>query len=136
MHTILIIDDDADFRDACKLILESAGFAVSEAGDPEEGLKKVQAEKPDLVILDVLMPCDYEGFELARRIREELGMTGLPILMLSAVHDIKETPYRFEPSESYLPVQAFLDKPVAPETLVRKVQDMLGTHREEPEEPL
>lgn len=136
MCTILIIDDDADMREACRLVLESAGFPVSEAADPAEGLNKVQTEKPDLVILDVLMPRDYEGFEVARRIREELGMTDLPILMLSAVHDVKETPYRFEPSEPYLPVQAFLDKPVAPETLLRKVQDMLGTHRQEPEEPL
>ncbi|MFO7973856.1 MAG: response regulator [Candidatus Hydrogenedentota bacterium] len=136
MCTILIIDDDADFRDACKLILESAGFAVAEADDPEEGLKKVEAENPDLVILDVLMPREYEGFEVARRIREELGMHDVPILMLSAVHDVKKTPYRFEPSQPYLPVQAFLDKPVAPETLLRKVQDMLGTHRHEPEEPL
>ena len=136
MRKILIIDDDADYRNACRLVLESGDFAVSEAGSPEEGLSKVVAEKPDLVILDVLMPRDYEGFEVARRIREELKLTTLPILMLSAVHDVKETPYHFEPREPYLPVQAFLDKPVAPETLLRKVQDMLGTHRQEPEEPL
>jgi CheY-like chemotaxis protein len=136
MSKILIIDDDVDFRATCRLVLESAGLEVSEAGDPKQGLKKVQAEKPDLVILDVLMPNQYEGFDVARQIREELNMKALPILMLSAVHDVKETPYRFEPNPTYLPVEAFLDKPVPPEALVRKVKEMLGIHREIPEEPL
>jgi len=136
MPKILIIDDDADFRDACRVVLESADFDVSEANGPEKGLEKVQAEKPDLVILDALMPEEYEGFEVARRIREKLNMRTLPILMLSAVHDVKKTPYRFTPNETYLPVDAFLDKPAVPEALLRKVREMLGLHRETPEEPL
>lgn len=133
---ILIIDDDADFCEASRLLLEQAGFEVAAAPDPESGLTKVQSEKPDLVILDVLMPSQFEGFDVALKIREDLGMKTLPILMLSAVHDMKKTPYRFEPDLSYLPVQAFLDKPVPPETLVRKVGEMLGVHREMTEEPL
>lgn len=136
MRKILIIDDDADFRNACRLTLESAGFGVSEAGSPEEGLDKVRAEQPDLVILDVLMPREYEGFEEARQIRENLKMTVLPILMLSAVHDVKEMAYRFEPDQTYLPVDAFLDKPAAPKVLLRTVEEMLGLHREIPEDPL
>ena len=136
MPKILIIDDDIDFREACRLVLKSAEFEVSEAGTPQEGFEKVRTETPDLVILDVLMPRVYEGFDVARRIREELNLTTLPILMLSAVHDVKETPYRFEPDQTYLPVQAFLDKPMPPEALIRKVREMLGIHRETPEEPL
>jgi len=136
MSRILIIDDDFDFRATCRLFLESAGFDVSDAADPEEGVRKVREEKPDLVILDVLMPSEYEGFEVARRIREELKMGDLPILMLSGVHEIKETPYRFYPDKNYLPVDAFLDKLVPPEVLTRKVREMLGIHREAPEAPL
>lgn len=136
MSKILIIDDDIDFCLNCRVALEAAGFEVSDANTPEEGLKKVQSEEPDLVILDVLMPSQYEGFEVARRIREDLGRKNLPILILSAVHEVKEMPYHFEPNGTYLPVEAFLDKPVPPETLVRKVEEMLGIHRETPEEPL
>ncbi|HOZ49788.1 MAG TPA: response regulator [Candidatus Hydrogenedentes bacterium] len=136
MPKILLIDDDADFREACRVFLESAGFDVSDAGNPEEGISKVRTENPDLVILDVLMPSEYEGFGVARRIREELKMTTLPILMLTAVHEVKGTPYRFQPDQTFLPVEAFLDKPVPPETLVRKVHEMLGMHRETPQEPL
>ena len=136
MPKILVIDDDADFREVCRLWLEPAGFEVCEAADPAQGFEQVRAVRPDLVILDVLMPSQYEGFEVARRIREELGLRELPILMLTAVHDVKKPPYRFAPDDTYLPVDAFLDKPVAPDDLVRKVREMLDLHREEPEEPL
>jgi len=136
MPKILIIDDDADFRDTCRMILESVDFGVLEAGSPEEGFEKVRAEKPDLVILDILMPREYEGFEVARRIREELHMTALPILMLSAIHDVKQVPYRFEPDRTYLPLDAVLDKAAGPEALLMKAREMLGLYRERPEEPL
>ena len=82
------------------------------------------------------MPSEYEGFEAARRIREELEMRDLPILMLSAVHDVKQPPYRFVPDQQHLPVDAFLDKPVSCEVLVEKVRDMLGLRRETPDSPL
>jgi DNA-binding response OmpR family regulator len=136
MPRILIIDDDADFREACRLPLEAAGLEVSTAGDADAGFQKVRSERPDLVVLDVLMPSDYEGFDLARRIREELKLVDLPILMLSAVHEIRKPPYRFAPDEEYLPVDEFLDKPVPPDALVRKIREMLGLHREVPDTPL
>jgi CheY-like chemotaxis protein len=136
MPKILIIDDDFDFCETCRISLESAGFTVSCASGPEEGIQKVQEGKPDLVILDVLMPREYEGFDVARRIREDLKMRSMPILMFSGVHEIKQTPYRFSPDTNYLPVDAFLDKPVPCDSLIRKVREMLGIHREKPDQPL
>jgi len=136
MPRILIIDDDPDFRDACRLCLEAAGFQVGEAGDPDEGFRAVRSDPPDLVILDVLMPTRYEGFDVARRIREEPDLRDMPILIMSAVHDVKRPPYRFAPDPTYLPVDAFLEKPVPSEQLVRKVNEMLGLQREEPQDPV
>lgn len=136
MAKILIVDDDPDFRNICRTYLEKEGFEVSEAGDADEGFDMVQSERPDLLILDVLMPSGYEGFDLARRIREELSMRKLPILMLTAIHDIKKVPYRFAPDDAWLPVDIFLDKPVSPSALIQNVEDALGIHREEPREPL
>jgi len=136
MPKILIVDDDADFREVCRLILEAADLEVSEAENADAGFQEVRSGNPDLVILDVLMPSQYEGFDLARRIREELKLIDLPILMLSAVHGVKKPPYRFAPDKAYLPVDAFLDKPVPPEMLLSKVQEMLSLQREQPEEPL
>ena len=84
MLKILMIDDDKDLQEATRIVLEKHNFEFASAYDPEEGLKKVQSEKPDLVILDVLMPSDYEGFKVARDIREKLNMRKLPIILLTA----------------------------------------------------
>ncbi|MCK5526130.1 MAG: response regulator, partial [Candidatus Latescibacteria bacterium] len=92
MAKILIVDDEEDIHQAYGMILEANGFEVCSAYDAEEGIEKIQSEKPDLVVLDVLMPRDYEGFEVARKVREELKLRDLPILMLSAVHQVKKVP--------------------------------------------
>jgi len=126
MLKILVIDDDKDLQDIMSLVLEENGFSVVSAYGPEEGLQMVRSEKPDLIILDVLMPDDFEGFDVARTIREELGLRGLPIILLTAVHVEKKVPYRFAPHEEYLPVDYFFDKPVQPEVLVAKVKELLN----------
>jgi CheY-like chemotaxis protein len=136
MSRILIIDDDLDFLMTMQAGLGAHGFQVETAPTPEEGMRKLAGSRPDLVILDVLMPTGFEGFDLANAIRQEPGMTDLPILMLSNVHSVKEAPYRFAPDKEYLPVDVFLDKPVDLETLVGTIQEMLGTRREQPEHPL
>ncbi len=126
MSKILMIDDDKDLQEATRIVLEKHNFEFVSAYDPEEGLKKVQSEKPDLVILDVLMPSDYEGFKVARDIREKLNMRKLPIILLTAVHGEKKVPYRFAPHEEWLPVDYFFDKPVKPNVLVAKINEMLN----------
>ena len=136
MHKILVIDDDPDFFLAVQMVLEANDFEVEAATTPEEGISKVLSTKPDLVILDVMMPTDYEGFDVAREIREKHKLIELPIFMLTSVHSVKKVPYRFAPDEDYLPVDVFLDKPIEPEHLVDTIQEMLGTRREEPEHPL
>jgi DNA-binding response OmpR family regulator len=126
MHKILIIDDDKDLQMTTRMVLEKEEFSVVSAYDPEEGLQKVQSEKPDLVILDVVLAQGYEGFDVARKIREELKMRELPIILLSAVHALKKVPYRFAPHEQWLPVDYFYDKPVEPQVLVNKVKELLN----------
>jgi CheY-like chemotaxis protein len=136
MPKILVIDDDPDFLYTVQMVLEGEGFEVETATTPEGGLSKVQSTEPDLLVLDVLMPSEYEGFAVARAIREELQLTEMPILMLTAVHDIKKVSYRFAPDREYLPVDVFLDKPIELEALVQIINEMLGERREEPEHPL
>jgi DNA-binding response OmpR family regulator len=136
MTKILIIDDDPDFLLAVQMVLEAHDFAVDTATTPEEGVSKVLGTEPDLVILDVMMPMGYEGFDVAREIREKHGLVDLPIVILTSVHSTKKVPYRFAPDEEYLPVDVFLDKPIEPEQLVDTVQETLGERREEPDYPL
>jgi DNA-binding response OmpR family regulator len=126
MPKILVIDDDKDFQEATRIVLEKNDFQVISAYDPDEGLQKVQSESPDLVILDVMMPSDFEGFDVARKIREELKRPELPVVLLTAVHGAKKVPYRFAPHEQWLPVDYFYDKPVAPDVLVAKVKEYLN----------
>jgi CheY-like chemotaxis protein len=123
---ILIVDDDPDMR----LPLESAGYAVSEAGSVAEGLALVKQVKPHLIVLDVMMDTTTAGFQLALNLHspapdsayQEFRKT--PILMLTAIHTT--TPLRFGPDEDYLPVQAFIEKPIDPEALLAKVRELLG----------
>lgn len=136
MSKILVVDDDPDFLYTVQMVLQRAGFEVETSTTPEGGLNKVQSTRPDLVVLDVLMPSEYEGFEVARAIREELRMTELPIVMLTAVHDVKKVSYRFAPDEEYLPVDVFLDKPIELDSLVEIIEEVLGKRREEPQHPL
>jgi len=126
MPKILMIDDDKDLQEMTRLVLEKNGLEVLSAYNPEEGLQKVQSENPDLVILDVLMPSDFEGFEVARKIREDLKLLKLPIILLTAVHGEKKVPYRFAPHEQWLPVDYFFDKPVQPDVLVTKIKEFLN----------
>lgn len=126
MPKILVIDDDKDYQDATRIVLEKSGFDVDSALTPDEGIEKVQKVDPDLVVLDVLMPTGYEGFDVARKIREDLKMTKLPIIMLTAVHGVKKPSYRFAPDENWLPVDYFYDKPVDPDVLVGKIREILN----------
>jgi len=136
MLTILIIDDDPDFLETEGLVLENAGYNVEMAGSPEQGLEKVKSTNPALVILDVMMPDGYEGFDVARTIREEMGLRDLPIVLLTNLHARKKVAYKFAPDETYLPVDVFLDKPVPPDNLVATVKELLGDSSVVPETPL
>jgi DNA-binding response OmpR family regulator len=126
MQKILVIDDDKDYQMAIRVVLEKNNFEVASAYNPDEGIQKVQSEKPDLIILDVIMSKGYEGFDVARKIREELKMRELPIILLSAVHEVKKVPYRFAPHDQWLPVDYFYDKPIEPEVLVNKIKELLN----------
>ncbi|MFO8072189.1 MAG: response regulator [Polyangia bacterium] len=132
MSKILMIDDDSDFHDAYEPVLTANGYEVAHAYDPEEGIEKVESEKPDLVVLDIMMPDGHEGFEVARKIRKELQILDLPIIVLSSIHESKQIPYRFDIDQTHLPVDLWLDKPVDPGDLLEKVRAALN---EQPQIP-
>ncbi|MCF7824081.1 MAG: response regulator [Candidatus Marinimicrobia bacterium] len=119
---ILLIDDDFDLVEAMRITLEAAGFEVIDAQDGESGLNKIRSESPDLVILDVMMSSMDEGFHVAYKIRQEVAIKDTPIVMLTAVGN--QTGFQFDPSKDadFLPVDAFLEKPVNPKNLVDVVR--------------
>ncbi len=126
---ILIIDDDDDLVYAMRLPLQAAGYGVYRAASSEEGLRMVKEVNPDLIILDVMMDTTTAGFQVSLTLRnpnpssEYAPYRSIPILMLTAIH--KTTPLRFGPDEDYLPVDAFIEKPVQPEALLEQVRKHL-----------
>jgi DNA-binding response OmpR family regulator len=123
---ILIIDDDIDLVEAMRMTLEGAGFEVIDAQEGEKGIAKIKNENPDLVILDVMMGTQDEGFHVAYQIKNTESMADLPIIMLSAVG--QETGFSFDKDkdEDFLPVNEFIEKPVNPAALVEVVKTNLG----------
>ncbi|MCZ7546783.1 MAG: response regulator [Anaerolineae bacterium] len=129
---ILIIDDDPDITLATRLCLEGAGYEVEEARNSTEGLAKIEAA-PDLIVLDVMMDSTTEGFQTALKLRspdpksEYAAYSDIPIIMLTAIHDT--TSVRFAPDHDYLPVDTFIDKPIDPDKLVQKVEELLAARK-------
>jgi excisionase family DNA binding protein len=79
---VLVVDDDPQVREVVRINLEMEGYAVVEAGNAEEGLKAVEDDAPDLVLLDVMMP-QVDGWEMLRRVQERHGVGSIPVVMFS-----------------------------------------------------
>ncbi len=123
---ILIIDDDPDITEAMTVVLENRGYEVAAAADGSEGMEKLKASRPDVIILDVMMRTRQEGFELSRELKNNPEYKDIPILMLTAVKEKTGLDFKTTAGdESWLPVEGFLDKPVKPDVLLEKVQSLL-----------
>ena len=84
--TILLVDDDDRMRELVRIELEREGYDVQEAASADEGLAAIEARKPELVLLDVMMP-HVDGWEMLRRIQERYGAGAIPVLMFSGQVD-------------------------------------------------
>ena len=124
---ILVADDDKDIRDSLQNILESRQYTVITAADRTESMEKIKAEKPDLVILDVMMSTWQDGFEIARELRKEPQFKNIRILMLTGVKDKTGIDFKATAGDpTWCPVDGFLDKPVEPDTLLAEVEKLLS----------
>jgi excisionase family DNA binding protein len=83
---VLLVDDDEKLRKLVRVNLESEGYTVREAGSADEGLSAIAAAKPDLVLLDVMMP-HVDGWEMLRQIQDQYGLGAIPVVMFSGEAD-------------------------------------------------
>ncbi len=120
MALIAIIDDDPDIIEATSLVLRSRGYNVVTASNPDDGYKIVKETQPQLIILDVMMDEPDDGFFLAQKFRRENIKT--PILMYTSVS--KTIGFQYGSGEM-VPVDDFVEKPISPEQLVNKVENLL-----------
>lgn len=121
MPKILVVDDDPDVVDACRLILEKEGMQVTTAGSRDEGMKAFVASPPDLLVLDVMMEQPDDGIAMAQQLRHK-GFRQ-PIVMLTSVS--KATGMSFGRDNEMVPVDAFEEKPIDPAKLVTLVKTLL-----------
>jgi CheY-like chemotaxis protein len=124
---ILIVDDDPDFAVMMKVALEGDNHTVDTAGGRAEGMEKVKAAKPDLLILDVMMAGWSDGFEMARELKKNPEYKDLPIIMLTGVEQKTGIDFKSTAGDpEWLPVNVFLDKPVEPKVLLSEVRKLLS----------
>ena len=117
---ILMVDDEKDIKDILKAILESEGYSTIEAPDGHQGFEKALSEKPDLIILDVMMPV-LDGFGAAEKLKTNKDTFGIPIIMLTA----KDEPIDKEKAMS-LGVNTFIVKLFDLDELRHTVKELLG----------
>ena len=121
---ILFINDDPDFSEANRLILEQAGYEVLLAQDGKTGLDKAKKLGPDLIILDVILP-DVNGYSICRELKDDPNYSAIPIVLLTAI-GAKPDSYA-EHIASQHKADAFFDKSVQPQKLLNKVNELLAS---------
>ena len=123
MHKILVVDDDPDFVEATRIVLEQAGYAVVSAASGDESLEVIGQENPDLVILDVIMSSILDGLNVSQQLRDDPTHKDTPIIMVTS---IANTDYAaLFPTDEYVHISAFMTKPVAPDQLLGQVKRLL-----------
>ena len=121
MKKIVLVDDDLDIQESIKMVLENAGFVFKGAMDRESGMSLIKKEKPDLVILDVMMEEPDDGFFMAQELHAQ--NSHIPIIMLTSIGSV--TGMHYAKDNEMIMVDEFVEKPVTPDELLVKINSLL-----------
>lgn len=122
---ILIVDDDHDFAEAVSSYLEAQGYVVVTAHEGREGLKLAKMERPDLIIMDIVMNERTEGFFTVQELRRTAELKAVPIFVMSSLYS-KITDFGVPPDSGWLAHDEFFSKPVEMPALVEKIRQRIG----------
>jgi CheY-like chemotaxis protein len=123
MAKILVVDDDPDFLNATRIVLEKEGHTVISAKNGNQGYQSAQDEQPDLVILDVMMDSVLDGVSMSQQMHDDEYTKAIPILMVTS---IANTDYaELFPTDEYIHIRAFMSKPIEPAKLIKQVNKLL-----------
>ena len=125
---VLVVDDDIDFVESTKIVLESKPYEVIVAYGGAEGLRKAREQNPDLILLDIIMP-GKDGFTVAEQLKKDPELSRIPIIVL--------TSFSAKRGETSIPVirgyeleaEDYIDKPVTPDELLRRVERYIQRER-------
>jgi CheY-like chemotaxis protein len=125
---LLLIDDDRDFTLSTRTFLEGRGYQVSTAHNGTEGWEKIQAGKPDLIVLDIMMDTDAEGFNLAYKLKEDETLRKIPIIIVSGFPqhlEEKLDKFEFVLGRDW-PAAAQIEKPADLKELAKTIERLLA----------
>ncbi len=124
MPKILIVDDDPDFVLVCRTVLQREGYDVLEAANGRRALEVMGKDRPDLVLLDVMMSTILEGVDVSKEMQSDPNLKDVPIVMISS---IATTEYAMDfPDNEPIPIEAWITKPIQPQVLLNIVKRFLG----------
>lgn len=123
---LLIIDDDPDYVDGIKAILEKADYQVDTAYNPKDGFAALEAEHYDLLLLDIMMGRGAEGVMVARKLNKDPELRKIPVLIITGIREQMAFLFPGQPVHPrILPTDEVLEKPVDPKLLLEKVEALL-----------
>jgi two-component system, OmpR family, alkaline phosphatase synthesis response regulator PhoP len=122
---VLVIDDDVDFVEAVTTLLDAKGYDAVSAPNGEEGLRLAEKQRPDVILLDVMMTRQTEGFDVAQHLNSSDSLKTVPVIMITGIRKEMSLPFGFQPDEKWLPVTVVLEKPVKPEVLLESIEEAL-----------
>ena len=125
---VLVVDDDADIRTFASSVIENSGYTPIIASNGEEGISKIREEKPDAIILDILMPKE-SGIKMYREVKTDPELSDIPVIILSGIAQrtfIRSQKALAEEGETVPEPEVYLEKPVEPEELAATLKRFLS----------
>ena len=124
MIKILIVDDDPDFVLVCRSILTAEGYKVLKAANGDEALEMMRQDKPDLILLDVMMSTTLEGVDVSREIESDPNLKDVPVVMISSIATSEYA--SVFPDDEHIPIDSWISKPIQPAVLLKTVRRFVG----------
>ncbi len=124
MAKILVVDDDPDFVRLTRRILQSKGYEVVTAASGQQALAVMRKEKPDLVLLDIMMSYILDGLDVSREMAQDPQLRDVPVIMVTSLTGARAQGVMPAGSE-YIPVDEWIHKPIDPDRLLARIEDAL-----------
>ena len=124
MPKVLVVDDDHDFVKIITIILQSHDYAVLTAANGEQALAAMRQDKPDLVILDIMMSYILDGLDVRRTMAEDKDLRNIPVIIATSLTTARTQGTL--PSDEYVPESQWIHKPIDPDKLLEQVKKVLG----------
>ncbi len=124
-YKILVVEDDIDVLETRKIVLEHNDYDVATATNIKVAKELLESEKIDLIILDVMMEKDSDGFVFAQDVKNNETFKHIPIIMATAVNQRTKFKFDIEKDGDFLPVEKFMEKPIDPDDLIVTIRGLL-----------